>query len=276
MKRTAILASVLVLSLAACKKKEEGASAKPTDQPAVPTQPAAPPPPFTGKLTVERVLGAKGLVDGLKPWASSLATLKGQLGEPTRVKGDKYEWAIVEGDDCAYLYVTKEDGAKYQATGEVVGSVMTPMKVGKDGPSGNRSECLEITGVTAGPPEDPNAAPPPSDGTPVAAADFAASAINGRSKWKGQQVSVAGVLGNPSTSTSGTDSWTTVAVKITADDTGKPVACSLTKNAPTPTLAAGTNVIVTGTVKISEWTAMSSGETKLEASLSDCTIAAAK
>ena len=90
MKRTAILASVLVLSLAACKKKEGDKPAEPT-KPAEPAKPAAPPEPFTGKLTIDRLLGAKGLADPLTPFADGLAKLKGQLGEPTRVKDGEYQ-----------------------------------------------------------------------------------------------------------------------------------------------------------------------------------------
>lgn len=276
--RTAILASVLALSLAACKKKEsDGAAGKPADQPAAkPAAPAPPPPPFTGKLTIERVMASKDTVQPLAPWADGFARLQAALGAPTRVDGDKYEWAVVEGDDCAYTYVSKEDGAKYQAQGEVVGMTVAPMKVGKDGPLMNRKDCLEITGVTAGPPEDPNAAGPPADGAAVAADAFRTQAIAGRSKWKGQAVKVSGVLASTSTSTSGADSWVTVSLKAGDADEGKTVSCNLAKNAPAPTATIGTPVVASGTVEIREMMSMGDGSTTLEAALADCTIEAAK
>lgn len=277
MKRTALLASVLVLSIVACKKKE-GDQAKPAEpsKPAEPAKPAAPPPPFTGTLTGERILGAKDLVKPMTPWAEGLATLKGQLGEPTRVKDGKHEWAVVEGDDCTYMFVEKEDGAKFQMSGEIVGMVMSPMKVAKDGPMMNRKDCLAITGVTAGPPEDPNAAGPPADGTAVTVDAFRTDAIAGRSKWKGQKVAVSGIFAGSTTSTSGADSWTTISVKAKADDAGKPLSCSLPKNTPAPTVDANAAVTATGTVKINEWTSMGDGATTLEAALDECTLEVAK
>jgi len=63
--------------------------------------------------------------------------------------------------------------------------------------------CLEITGVTPGPPEDPNAAPPPADGSAVTADVFRTTSLAGRSKWKDQKVAVSGVFGGASTSTAG-------------------------------------------------------------------------
>lgn len=275
MKRTAILASVLVLSLAACKKKEGDKPAEPT-KPAEPAKPAPPPEPFTGKLTIERLLGAKGLVDPLAPFAEGMAKLKGQLGEPTRAKDGKYEWAVMEGDDCAYTYVTKEDGAKYKQTGEVIGMAMTPMKVGKDGPVGNLAECKEILGLTGGPPEDPNAAGPPTDGTAVGVEAFRTGVIPARSKWKGQKVVVTGLFGGMTTSSSGSDTWITVNLKATPDDAGKPVTCSLPKNSPAPTFAANDKLDASGTVKVQEWTSMGTGNVTLEAALDECALAKAK
>jgi hypothetical protein len=279
MKRTAILASVLCLSLAACKKKEGDSASKPADKPAdKPATPAAPPPPFTGKLTIERVMGAKDVVSPNVAWAEGLAKLKAQLGEPTRVKENKYEWAVAEGDDCAYVYVDREpDGAKYGASGEIVGAVMSPMKVGKDGPMMNRKDCLEITGVTAGPPEDPNAAPPPADGSAVTVDAFRTGAIAGRSKWKDQAVKVSGLFASTTKSTSGDKFWVTVGIKGSDTDAGKPVTCSLAENTESPAeLKMGDPVELAGKVKIQEWTSMGSGDTTLEAALTECTVTAVK
>jgi hypothetical protein len=269
MKRTAILLSIVV-SLAACQQGDASPKAAPiATKTAAPPEP--PPPPFTGKLTIERVLAAKA--DPLKPWADSLARLEGQLGKPTRTSGNKFEWAVVEGDDCAYTYVEKEDGAKFNMQGEIVGTTMPPMKVGKDGPMVNRTECLGITGVTAGPPEDPNAIPPAADGGVVTVEVFRSNAIIGRSKWKDQAVKVSGVLDSVSTSTAGSDSFITVSLKASGTDADKPVTCSYEQNAAAPTLKTGDAVIASGTVAIREW--MSGSGTTLEAVLDKCTVAAA-
>lgn len=269
MKRPAILLSIVV-SLAACQQGDTSPKVAPTATKTVAT-PEPPPPPFTGKLTVERLLAAKA--DPLKPWADSFARLEGQLGKPTRTSGNKFEWAVVEGDDCAYTYVEKEDGAKFNMQGEVVGTTMPPMKVAKDGPAMNRKECLEITGVTAGPPEDPNAIPPAADGGVVTVEVFRSNAIPGRSKWKDKAVKVSGVVASVSTSTAGSDSFTTVSLKASETDADKPVTCSYEQNAAAPTFKTGDAVIASGTVAIREW--MSGSGTTLEAVLDKCTVAAA-
>lgn len=278
MKRRTTTLLFTILSLAACQQGDTSKAAPKAAPTAAKTAPAPapapepPPPPFTGKLTVERLLAAKA-ADPLKPWAESLARMEGQVGKPTRTSGKRHEWAVVEGDDCAYMYIEKVDGAEFKLSGEVVGSAMPPMKVGKDGPAMNRAECLAITGVSAGPPEDPNAAPPPADGGVVAAGAFLSAAIAGRSKWKDQVVKVSGVLAGVSTSTAGGDSFVSVTLKAAEGDTGPTVSCNYEKNAAAPTLTSGAAVVATGTVAIREW--MSGEGTKLEAVLDKCAVEAA-
>lgn len=271
MKRPTIIL-LTILSLAACQQGDTSKASPKAGPTAAKTAPAPepPPPPFTGKLTVERLLAAKA-ADPLKPWADSLARMEGQVGKPTRTSGKRFEWAVVEGDDCAYTYIEKVDGKEFKMDGEVVGSAMPPMKVGKDGPAMNRAECLAITGVTAGPPEDPNAAPPPADGGVVAAGVFLSAAIAGRSKWKDQVVKVSGALGGVSTSTAGGDSFVSVTIKAEGD-AAQTVSCNYEKNAAAPTLTSGAAVVATGTVAIREW--MSGEGTKLEAVLDKCTVEA--
>jgi hypothetical protein len=160
--------------------------------------------------------------------------------------------------------------------GIIVGTVQSPSKATKaEGPIGNYNECLKAAGVQLGPPEDPNAAGPPADGSAVPLADVRANVIPGRSKWKDQQVKVAATLGGISTTSSGDDKYVTVNLTAGADDKDDPMSCSLEKNAPAPELAQGSAVIATGKVSIQEWTSMGSGEVTLKASLSDCSIAAA-
>jgi len=282
----ALVFAMIVAATAGCgKKKDDAGSAKPNaaptapgpTTPTAPPAPAAPPPLYTGPLTVERILAAKDVIPrgaGNAAWADGLARLEGQLGKATKVDGNRYQWAVVSGDDCAYFYVEKDDGAKYGGSGEIVGAMMTPMKVAKDGPSGNRAECLKITGVDGGPPEDPAAAPPPADGSAVTADVFRTTALAGRSKWKDQVVKVTGIVAGVSTSTSGADSWTTVTLKASEDDKDKAVSCSHDKNVAA-TVKLGDHAIATGTVKITEWTSMGSGDTTLEPTLSLCTAVVA-
>jgi hypothetical protein len=259
------LAIVIALVAATgCKGKDQ--DAKPDE---------AAPAPATGPLTIERIMAAKGVVSPLDPWDRGLAKLEATLGKPTRVVDDEHQWAVVEGDTCAYLTVSREDGAPYQQPGPVVGMVMSPMTVEKDGPMMNRRDCLAITGVAAGPPEDPDAPSPPEDGSAVPVADFRDAAVKARSRWKGKAVTVAGVLTGTSTSTSGADSWVTVKLKAATDEAGDAVSCSLPKNAEAPAVAPGQAVLARGTVDIAEWMSAGDDSSRLEARLSECTIEAA-
>lgn len=272
MHRTLLLAMIVAGLAAGCGKKTDDASGGGGAKPAAPTPPAAPPappPPFTGKLTIERVMGLKEAIGSPPPraLADALARAKGQAGEPTKVDGDKLGWAVIEGDDCAYAYITKD--------GDNVASVTSPMKVAKGELPGNRSECMKMAGVEPGPPEDPDAAAPPTDGKPVTVDAFRTTALAGRSKWKDQVVGVKGVVAGVTTSTSNGVGWTTVTLSTGKDDAGKPVACSAKEN-ETATVKLGDTAIATGKVKINEWTSMGSGETTLEAALAECTAVVAK
>jgi hypothetical protein len=154
---------------------------------------APPPPPFTGTLTIERIMASNDLVKLMEPWPSALAKLEGQLGKPMKIdeaKG-KYQWAAMEGDSCAYVEVRSGDGKPYGKSGIVVDMTQEPMKVEKDGPLMNRADCLEIAGKSDLPPEDPNAAGPPDDGV-VMPADFEKLAVAGKSKWEGKKIKVTG------------------------------------------------------------------------------------
>src|SRR5690349_23391286 len=74
---------------------------------------SAPPKPYAGALTSERILGAEKLVEPYDDWDKGLAKLKAQLGEPTRVKEARYQWAVADADTCTYFEVEQEDRAKY-------------------------------------------------------------------------------------------------------------------------------------------------------------------
>ena len=90
-------------------------------------------------------------------------------------------------------------------------------------PIGNHQACLKAAGVQLGPPEDPNAAGPPADGSPVPLATVRASVIPGRSKWKDRPVKVTATLGSISTATSGSDKYVTGSLAAGPDDKEEPL-----------------------------------------------------
>lgn len=123
---------VAVVTSAACGKGSSGE--------------AAPSGPYEGPLTIERVMRAKGLVEQLEPWDAALARLQSVVGAPTKIEGDRHYWAVLEGEACAYFYVSRKDGEKYGKTGPVVAGSSAPATIAKDGPVGNRRTCLRLVG----------------------------------------------------------------------------------------------------------------------------------
>lgn len=244
----------LGLGLAGCKKK--------ADKKLVP---------FEGALTGARIMASKDLVKPFDKWERGLAKLEAQLGKPTRVKDDDYAWAVVEGDSCTYVEVSMEDGAKYNKKGPMVGAVQSPMQVTKkDGPVMNWRDCLAITGVTAGPPEDPNAPAPPSDGSVVELATLKDVAIRGRSKWKGARIKVRGQYAGTTTSTSGSQSFVSVSLRVNADDKDA-VGCSLAEGQAAPSATTGDDMELECVVAIDEWMTMG-GDASLKVSLDKCEV----
>lgn len=219
------------------------------------SEPAPPPvkPPFAGPVTIDRIMQSKDLVQVFDPWDQAFAKLQGELGKPQRVKGGSHQWAAVDGDDCAYVGFDRGDGAKYNKQGEIVVGAEHPQRVAKDGPIGNRGECLEIAGK-AGTPEDPAAAGPPADGTPVPTAFFAGNAVSGRSKWVEKRVKVTGEV----MSSGG------LRLGLTDD-----VACD--GKATADAALFGKTVTVEGTVKL-ETLVTGGGEVSQRAVLGDCVV----
>ena len=233
------LYSIAVIACAACSKK-------------------APREPFKGTLTPKLILEAKNLVEPFDPWDDAFELLQHKLGPPTRIKpresGESYQWGALEGDSCTYFEVGKEDGAKYKKEGKMVGAVQSPMTLDKTGALFNRAECMEIVGK-AGPPEDPNAAPPPANGiaTPELVVE---NAVKGRSKWTGKKLTVATTLEG------------TGGMALTLGKAG--LVCVLEENAPAD-LVLGKDIMVEGTVKIATMVSMG-GDVSLRAELSPCAI----
>jgi hypothetical protein len=263
------VAWMVVIVALGCGKKDSAPDPAKTPEPAKVVEPAKPPEPFKGPLTVAILMGAKGTVSSLEPWQQGFAKLQAKLGAPTKVDGDKkYSWAVMDGDDCAYVYVTKEDGKQFGVAGEVVSSVSSPSKVGKSDPPGNRNECLAILGKD-GPPEDPNALPPPADGK-VTVAMLVDNASQARSKWDGQQVTVTGKLGSVSTTTSNGTGTTTVYL-TDAKDPNKQIGCTVEGMT---SLKTSSNKPLTAKATVAIRKMMNgAGETVYSIDLTSCTLA---
>jgi len=218
----------------------------------------APREPFKGKLTPKLILEAKNLVEPLDPWDEAFELLQHKLGTPTRIKpresGEYYQWAAIEGDACTYFEVGKEPGTKYKKDGPLVGAVQSPATFDKNGALFNRAECMEIVGK-AGPPEDPNAAPPPANG--IATPELVmANAVKGRSKWAGKKLTVSTILKG------------TGGMALTLGDAG--LVCILPQNAPAD-LQLGKEIMVEGTVKIATMVSMG-GDVSMRAELDPCAV----
>jgi hypothetical protein len=226
---------VMVLALAAplagCKKDTPASDGKKDDKKATDKdkKPPAPPAPYTGPLTGDRIMGAKSLVQPLQPWADANAALEGQMGKATFVKGKWYSWGVVEGDTCTYFKVEKQDDGN-------VGAVQSPMKVEKDGPEMNRSECLEAAGQKKddAAAEDPNAPGPPTDGKAVTVAELRDGIAKAKSKWLKQSVKVTGVYVGTTKAKSGDEENVMVSVSGAKGDIQATVGCQLSdpKTAP--------------------------------------------
>ena len=228
----------------------------------------APPAPFTGTLTGDRVMGAKGLVRPFDKWDDAQAKLEGQMGKETLAKGDKHMWAAAQGDDCWYTVVEKQkDGT--------VGMVQDPMKVSKGGAIMNWDECLTAAGVRKEAVEDPNAPGPPTDGKPIALASVIDGATKARSKWTGAKLTVSALYGSTSTSTSGDKTYKTISLVATKGDFKNSVSCSMSDPNAEPKLMQYDPVKATGTVKVNDMISMA-GNRSLSVSIEDCAITKGK
>jgi len=224
-----------------------------------------PPEPYTGPLTAERILSVDNLVKPFDKWERAFARLQGKLGKPTRVKDQRYGWAVVEGDSCTYFEVEQDEG-------QMVGTVQSPMKVAKDGPIMNLSDCKKVAGIEVGPPEDPGAPGPPEAGQATTLDVLRDAGIKARSRWKGKRVLVDAQHLNSTTATSG--SQTSVSISLVSKQGDEhAVGCTLAAGEKLPDgLMQYTDVRVEGTVNVNEWMSMGGGEPRLEVDLSDCKL----
>ncbi len=107
---------------------------------------AAPePPPYAGKLTIEMVMGARGVARPFDPWEEAIARLDKRVGKPTFSKAEHFCWAVVEGTDCAYFCIGKTTGKKLNRPeiAAAVGTTDDPQKISSTGSDGEKKYCAE-------------------------------------------------------------------------------------------------------------------------------------
>ena len=146
------LAFVLPLALlVGCGKKDEG----------------PPPAAFTGPLTVDRIMASKDVVKVFDPWDKALPKIEAKLGKAQKVDAEKgeYTWAAMDGDKCAYVVFSSGDGKEFGKEGVIVDMIQAPMTVEKDGPLGNRKDCLEAAGKEESKQDEPPTPTEPGEGT---------------------------------------------------------------------------------------------------------------
>ncbi|HEX4454521.1 MAG TPA: hypothetical protein VH143_26855 [Kofleriaceae bacterium] len=253
------VAFVVVMIATACSSSpphEPSKAAPPVSSITVaPIDELAPPgPAYTGPLTVELVLSAKDTAHLFEPWETSLARLEAKLGTPTKIAGDKYEWAALRGDECADFAIEREDGAHYKLQGVVVGTIHTPAAFASEPASFGRADCLELAGV--GITAEDSDAPGPKPLETID--DIFANAVRGRSKWDGRRVAVTAKV---------VQGGTTVMV---ADTRGEhAVAIEMKSGVPYPALRA--RVTLHCTVHLERWLGDDSTPS-LEPALANCEI----
>ena len=220
------------------------ASTKASPPPTASVSSAPPPPPFTGTLTVERVLSAKGVVRGMQPYGAAYGALVGILGAPTKTvsaahalvgkKQDRYQWAAMSDTACASFFAVQNPdvmgGPGMLSEDSGGGKFEMPNKVRTAGPDASdlaqkwRSyiECVAILGRAPGlPADDPKGAAP---GPNVGKTDIDKGLDLAPGKWIGKTVTVRGTYEGISGRTS----------MILKDSRGDIVSCLVPKGTTPP------------------------------------------
>jgi hypothetical protein len=259
---------LFALALLACNKTDASRATAEAAAPAA-TKSAAPASPFTGTLTGDRVIGAKGLVRPSSPWSEAQAKLEAQMGKPTVVHEDKYLWGVMQGDDCYYVQVEKQKD-------DTVGMVMDPMKVAKGTLPGNWNECLVAAGLRKEAVEDPNAPGPPTDGKAVSVIALRDGATKARSKWSGANVTVKGLYLNVTNLESNGTPMANVSITAAKGDLNDVTSCSLADPKTAPNKAHQYDPItVQGTVKVRDMLT-GGGEKVIDVDLEGCKVVSTK
>ena len=255
-------ALLLVVVATACKHDAETTT---TSASASAASPAAPPAPFTGTLTGDRVMGSKDLVRPFQPWADAQAKLEAQMGKATLVKdGKMYMWGVSQGDDCWYVQVEKQ-------ADNTVGMVQDPMKVSKGGAIFNWDDCQLASGARKEVAEDPNAPGPPV-GKTLSITDLHDGAIKARSKWEKAKVTVKGLFLNTTTGTANGTDFASISLVGTKGDSKNALGCQLSDPTTAPKkMLQYTPMTVTGTVTVSDMVSLA-GNHSVDVGLKDCAI----
>lgn len=58
-----------------------------------------------GRLTAQAIVASANAVATFQPWEPALAVMTGRLGPPTHVEGDRYAWAVMDGDTCVSTWM---------------------------------------------------------------------------------------------------------------------------------------------------------------------------
>jgi hypothetical protein len=232
----------------------------------------APAPAFSGPLTSERVLSARGLVRPLDPWLGALEKLEAKLGKPTRVDNGFYEWSVLEGDTCTLLQIERVDDGRYLPDGSrevVVGLAFEPLKATPRSEPDAYKTCVA---VTRGAPPPARASSPPAleESAPQAAAPSIAELQRDAAKWAWKRVKLKGLLKGVS-KTSMKSGDTTVELRsatiVASEEPGAAeITCALRAATEAPSLSSRAPVVADGVVSIDD----GGGPPSLE----DCTLSA--
>lgn len=111
---------------------------------------AAPTDIATGPLTPAAILASADVVAPFHPWAGALAEMQHRLGKPTRVDGDRYAWAVMDGQDCVGTFMEHMAGpamttAKGSST-EQVGTYMAGQRFEAGGGNPYFDDCVKDVG----------------------------------------------------------------------------------------------------------------------------------
>lgn len=107
---------------------------------------SSPPKPFTGKLTIERVMALtmQSVQNCEDPWDLALAKVEGKLGKPTKIDGEKFQWAAIEGERCAIVTIERgECPPSWNKPGPRLYSVYEAVETTPTSEVGNHAACLK-------------------------------------------------------------------------------------------------------------------------------------
>lgn len=254
-----VLVAALLSTTVGCAKLRGEDGNKPAREGETTSAQAALAAPFTGTLTSDRVMAAKGLVKPFDDWSTAQSKLESAMGPATRVNGKMYEWAVQDGDACAYVSVERSVGGIIGAAPgtATVGMVASPMRVEKNGPSMNMDQCLAILGrgkpqaestaVTLTATSPKNAAHMGSAKAPVTVKSLRDGVAKDAAKWLDATATVKGVYVSATTVTFNGQTQVTLSIADKKTDRDS-VGCALAAGTPAPSLKQGAIVTVQGRV----------------------------